>query len=209
MMRKQIHAPPPLQKLAHPDQPDIPLKNESGDDRALVRCAQADPLAFGRLYEMYRERVFWYLLARTGNVDDAADLTQQVFLKALDALSQYRTQKGQFVAWIFGIARHTATNFARRGERTVAWEYLKPEPATLRQPDDPEESVLHGESVAQLRLLCAALDPDKQELLALRFVAGLTSAEIGAAIGKSEAAVKKQLTRILQHLREQYHDQSS
>ena len=208
-MRKQIHAPPSLLKSADPNEPDTSPKSETGDDRALVHSARANPLAFGRLYEAYRERVFWYLLARTGNTDDAADLTQQVFLKALDALSKYQPEKGPFVAWLFGIARHTVTNFAERGARAVAWEYLEPESVRQPQPDDLEKSVLHRESVAQLRRLCAALDPAKQELLALRFVAGLTSAEIGATIGKSEAAVKKQLTRILHRLREQYYDLSA
>jgi RNA polymerase sigma-70 factor, ECF subfamily len=132
-----------------------------------------------------------------------------VFLKALDALTQYRPQKGPFVAWLFGIARHAATNFAQRSPRTVAWEYLGPESAMPMQPNDLEECVLRQESLLQVRRLCAALDPSKQELLALRFVVGLTSAEIGATIGKSEAAVKKQLTRILHRLKEQYDDLSS
>ena len=208
-MRKQIHAPPPRSQPTDPDELVAPLWDDTENESALVLSAQADPVAFGRLYEAHSERVYWYLLARTGNVDDAADLTQQVFLKALHALRQYRPQKGPLVAWLFGIARRVATNFAQRSPRTVAWDYLGPESTTQQQPTDLEESVLHQESLAQIRHLCAGLPPAKQELLALRFVAGLTSAEIGATVGKSEAAVKKELTRILHRLKEQYHDLSS
>ncbi len=55
-------------------------------------------------------------------------------------------------------------------------------------------------------MLVSRLDADKREVLALRFAAGLTTAEIAAVINKSEAATKKQLARTLQTLREQYHD---
>ena len=56
------------------------------------------------------------------------------------------------------------------------------------------------------RSLLVALDSDIRELLALRFAAGLTFAEIAAVIGKSEAATKKRLARTLQSLKEHYHD---
>lgn len=196
MMQKRVPAPP-----------DIPDGAESAaeDDIALVLAAQSDPVAFGKLYQMYRDRVYWYLLARSGNVEDAADLTQHVFLRAMDALAQYRPEKGPFVAWLFGIARNAATNFRQRSLQTVAWDLPVGE-RSAETEQSLEEIILRRESLDQLRRLCAALDPVKQELLALRFVAGLTSAEIGVVIGKSEAAAKKLLTRIVQHLKEQYHD---
>ncbi len=196
MIQKQAQTPPEL-----PGGPPAAVP----DDAALVRAAQDDPAAFGQLYQVHRDRVYWYLLARTGNAEDAADLTQQVFLKALDALPQYRPQRGPFVAWLFGIARNAATNFQRRSVPTVAWDYPTGEIRPI-MAQDLEDAVLRRESLDQLRRLCAALDPAKQELLALRFVAGLTSAEIGAVIGASEAAAKKRLTRILQSLKEQYRD---
>lgn len=196
MIQKQTQTPPELPA----DPPRV-----VPDDAALARAAQDDPVAFGQLYQAYRDRVYWYLLARAGNAEDAADLTQQVFLKALDALPLFRPQRGPFVAWLFGIARNAATNFQRRSVPTVAWDYLAGETGS-DMAQDLEGAVLRRESLDQLRRLCAALDPAKQELLALRFVAGLTSAEIGAVIGTSEAAAKKRLTRILQSLKEQYRD---
>jgi RNA polymerase sigma-70 factor (ECF subfamily) len=54
--------------------------------------------------------------------------------------------------------------------------------------------------------LLAALDGEKRELLALRFAGQLSSSEIATVVGKSPAAVKKQLTRLIQALKEQYHD---
>jgi RNA polymerase sigma-70 factor (ECF subfamily) len=185
------------------DDADGADRTGAADDAALVRAAQADPVAFGQLYQAYRDRVYWYLLARTGNRDDAADLTQHVFLKALDALAQYQPKKGPFVAWLFGVARNAATNLRQRSRPTVAWDYVTDADVSAQSLED---AIVRRESLDQLRRLCATLDPTKQELLALRFVGGLTSAEIAAVIGKSEAATKRQLSRIIQSLKERYHD---
>jgi RNA polymerase sigma-70 factor (ECF subfamily) len=73
--------------------------------------------------------------------------------------------------------------------------------------DLPEDEVVRQERHADLRRVIAALDSDKRDLLALRFAAGLTSAEIAALVGKSEPAVKKQLTRIIDSLKEHYRDE--
>ncbi len=75
------------------------------DDQALVRAAQADVAQFNALYHLYVERVHRYMLARTHNAEDAADLTQQVFLQALDALPRYRDRGVPFAAWVFRIAQ--------------------------------------------------------------------------------------------------------
>lgn len=175
------------------------------DEAALVRRACDDPAAFETLYRRYRDRIYWYLRARTEGEEDAADLTQQVFVHALAALRQFHSRKGSVAAWLFSIARHAATDFHRRHRTTVAWEYV---PAAL-QPDDGrdvEADTMRRESLARLPQLLAALPRDKREVLALRFAGGLTIPEIAAVVGKSAEATRKQLTRTLQSLEEQYHD---
>jgi RNA polymerase sigma-70 factor (ECF subfamily) len=64
--------------------------------------------------------------------------------------------------------------------------------------------VIHAEALADLRIRLQGLDPFKRELLALRFGAELTIPEIAAVIGKSQNAIKKQLSRIILSLKEQY-----
>lgn len=169
------------------------------DEGTLVRAALADPSAFAPLYRRYRDRVYWYVYTRTANEDDAADLTQQVFTRALDALAQYQPRRGSFAAWLFGIARHALANFQGRRRPTITWDLL-PGAKQPVAPDDPAAALLRHEDMARLRTLFDALEPDKRELLALRFVARLTAAEIAAVIGKSEAATQKQLSRTLHAL---------
>jgi RNA polymerase sigma-70 factor (ECF subfamily) len=182
-----------------------PFSGQMPTDAGLVAEAQADPRAFAALYDRYRDRIYWYLLTRTNSAEDADDLLQQVFLKALDALGQYRPARGPFAAWLFGIARHTTATFHARRRPTVAWD-LVPEVLLPVDEHDLEAQLVRREDLGRLRRYFGRLDAQKRELLILRFVTGLTIAEIAAVIGKSEAATKKQLARTLRALKEHYDD---
>ncbi len=175
------------------------------DEAALVHAAQDDRAAFGVLYHRYVDRVYAYVRARTTTEEDAADLTQHVFVQALHALPQYRVQTVPFAAWLFRIARNAAIDAHRRRRITVAWDFI-PEALQPIGDRDPEDSALRRDAIEQLRTLLRALNQETRELLALRFAAGLTMAEIAAVIGTSEAATKKRLARALHGLKEQYHD---
>ncbi len=175
------------------------------DEAALIDEAQANPLAFETLYQRYVARVYRYLRARSEGDEDAADLTQQVFLQAFHALPGYQQRGLPFAAWIFQIARHVVTDSYRRHRATLSWDAL-PTALETAVEQDPESIALQQERLARLRMLLAKLDTGKRELLALRFAAGLSSAQIAVVLGKSPAAIKKQLTRIIASLKEQYHE---
>ena len=175
---------------------------ESGPDDALVAAAKADPAAFEAIYERYLPRVYRYLAARATNPEEAADLTQAVFLKALDGLSGYKAKSTPFASWLFRIARNAAIDAHRRKRPTVPWEFVPefhPEGG-----DSPDEAILHAERRRELRAALAQLEPDKRDLLALRYAGGLTAAEIAPLVGKRPEAVKKQLQRTLRELKENY-----
>src|SRR5438128_9340275 len=121
----------------------IPCEGEDGavdDEAALVRAAQEDPAAFAHLYHHYRHRVYAYLRVRLAGEEDAADLTQQVFLQALDALPRYHQKTAPFGAWLFRIARNAATDFQRRRRNTVAWDGV-PEQMQPRMGRDVDAEV--------------------------------------------------------------------
>lgn len=183
-----------------------PVGRATGDDdAALVRAARTEPAAFDALYGRYRARLYWYLRTRTATDEDAADLLQQVFLRVWDALPGYRERGLPFAAWLFRIARNAAINAARRERPTVAWEALSGQPTTAAR-DNPERTALHNETLTRLGALLDRLDPEKRELLALRFAAGLTVREIAAVLGAGEEATKKRLGRTIRALKEHFDD---
>lgn len=176
------------------------------DEAALIEEAQTYPLAFDKLYQRYLARVYRYLRVRLASDEDAADLTQQVFLQAFNALPGYQQCGLPFAAWLFQIARRLVTDSYRRRRPTLSWDALPVTFEAVGVEQDPESIALQQERLARLRALLAKLDAGKRELLALRFAAGLSAPQIAAVIGKSPAAVKKQLTRIIANLKEQYHE---
>ena len=177
------------------------------DETAIIRAAQRDLAAFGPLYARYVDRVYSYLLTRTGPAqsDDAADLTQQVFLRALDALPRYQTREGASVAaWLFRIACNAATDWQRRQRPILPLESL-PEELHPQASETPDDTILRRDAIAEAKRLLATLDEGTREAILLRFTAQLSLSEIGAVLGISEEAARKRITRALHALKERYH----
>ena len=168
-----------------------------------IEAAQANSAEFEPLYHQYMPRVYRYIRTRVSSDEEAADLTQHVFLKVLDALPSYRARGIPFAAWLFRIVKHAVTDQFRRRKNNVSLDLLPDMIETIVE-QNPETLLLRQEQIARLRVLIANLNSDKRELLSLRFAAGLSTSEIAVLVGKSHDAVKKQLTRTLHTLREQY-----
>ncbi len=192
----------PLLFTSIPIDGDQTNEDTQAQERALVEAAKHDASAFATLYQLYFARVYRYLRIRVQQEEDAADLAQQVFLQALDGLPHYQSRGAPFAAWLFAIARNVLAGSFRRRPATQSLEASE----DLVADQELEANILQHETYAQLRTLLDALDPAARDLLALRFAAGLTATEIAATIGKRPDAVRKQLSRLLQTLKEQYHD---
>lgn len=156
---------------------------------------------FELLYERYRVPVYRYLYAHLRHEQDAADVMQLVFVQAWEHRQTYEPGRGTVATWLLSIAHHRLIDFYRLSRPTLSWEAIPDVPSA---DQDPEATVLSQESIALVRQLLEALPRVEQDLLALRFAARLSSAEIAALIGKSEAATRKQLSRLLRRLQEQY-----
>jgi RNA polymerase sigma factor (sigma-70 family) len=167
------------------------------------QCAE-NLLPFEVLYERYFTRIYRYIRTHLHNDDDAADLVQQVFFQIWIQLNAYRTERGSFATWIFSIAHHRLVDYYRAHRSAVSWESIY-EVTTTEQ--NPEEIVISGETLARVKDLLDALSDAERELLALRFAARLSLAEIASIIGKSVEATRKQLTRLIQRLHRQYRQQ--
>ncbi len=177
------------------------------DDAELVRAAQADRQAFVHLYRRYVASVYRYVFSRLGDHHEAEDLTSQVFLEALARLPRYREQ-GRFAAWLFAIARNRLNDHLRRRQRRrwLSLEALRQRPDP--QSPDPPAQVALDEDLQRLNALIADLTPEQQELLRLRYAAGLSHAAIGELLGVSADAVKMRLHRLLRTLRARWEEVS-
>ena len=171
------------------------------EDQVLVRRAQQDLRLFAELYQRYAQQVYRYLLVRTGNVDDAHDLTSQTFLLAMESLHKYRGE-GHFAAWLLGIARRKSVDQYRRRKPETALETAASLPDALEMPDDLIDRKLVLEQIGRK---LQTLAPERAEALALRLFAGLEVAEIAQIMDKNEAAVRMLVFRGLRDLQAQLH----
>ncbi|HMB24106.1 MAG TPA: sigma-70 family RNA polymerase sigma factor [Anaerolineales bacterium] len=180
---------------------NIDQKNQMSlqdDIQALIAAAQNDPAAFGRLYDRYVQPIYRYVYSRVGNAHEAEDITSQTFMAAYEALSRYR-ERGQFSAWLFRIARSKMNDHFRRNRREVRLEAA----GEILEREDALGVLIRAEELSRIRFLVNHLNDDEQELIRLRYVAGLSFLEIADLLGKREDAVKKSVYRLLARLKSQ------
>ena len=156
-----------------------------------------DPAGFEHAYERYRLSVYRYLRARAVLDEDALDLTATTFERAFAKRASFHPRDGGLGAWLFRIARNAAIDAQRRtrGDVHSAPPALMDHLALAGNRDE--------EARREVVDAVAALPPDQRDMVWLRYAGGLTAREIGAVVGKSEAAVQKQIQRALGALREE------
>ena len=182
--------------------------HDPNDDAALVARAQADPEAFGELYERYVGRIYSYLYYRTGNAHDAEDLTARVFQRALSGLNRYKSRGLPFSAWLYRIAHNLVANWHRdQGRRRhLPLDEVSPQDLRGLSGEAPEAQAETDETHAGLLRAIRRLPAERQQLLMLKFVEQLSNAEIGAVLNRSEGAVKSLYHRTLLALRDELSD---
>jgi RNA polymerase sigma-70 factor (ECF subfamily) len=177
----------------------VSVVNEARELALEAEPDRLDPSTFGKLYEQHRIAVYRYLRARTRNDDDAMDLAALTFERAFGSLGRFRRHDGGVQAWLLRIARNSAIDAHRRRRATV--DLAGVDNHLGRVAIEADRRASEREDVMDL---VHRLPGDLGDTLMLRYAAGLTAREIGAVVGKREAAVQKQIERGLAALREAY-----
>jgi RNA polymerase sigma-70 factor (ECF subfamily) len=170
------------------------------DVQALVRRAQEqDGQAFGALYELYARKVYSYLYYHlNGRAQEAEDLTADIFIKVFEKISSYQFRGVPFSAWLFRIAHNHLIDHVRSRPRQplVPLEAVAEikETATLQEID-------RRLTIEQLSGALTQLTREQRQVIILRFIEGLSTAETAQATGKTEDAVKKLQARGLATLK--------
>jgi RNA polymerase sigma-70 factor (ECF subfamily) len=176
------------------------IHSAGGDaDRAAVRAAQRDPRAFEVIYRRYLDRVYAYAFYALGDHHDAEDATERAFFAALRGIRGYRDTGAGFRAWLFRIAHNTVAN----AHRTRARRRLEPLPEGWDRaaPNaDPATLVARAEEGRRVLAAVRRLPEDRRQAVLLRFVDGLSAAEIGVVLDRSPGAVRVLLHRSLREL---------
>ena len=174
------------------------------DHRRIIPETRTRETDFSAVYQRYATPIYRYTFARVGNQADAEDITSLVFMDALKSWQRFKL-KGNIPAWLFTIARNKIVDRYRRRKETIPLEYISD---MIFDQKDLLKDVMDAEMAAKLSQILSSLQIEQQELLQLRFAGELTYSQIGEVIGKSEAAIKMSVHRLLdqlQNLMEQDH----
>jgi RNA polymerase sigma-70 factor (ECF subfamily) len=182
--------------------PDPPVGHELSENEAIERAARGDTEAFSFLYERYITRIYNYIYYRTGNPHEAEDLTSRVFHRALHHISHYDNRGVPFSAWLYRIAHNLVANWHRDNSRRkeVPLEDYTQQP---QRAPAPEARVVGNQEMEALLRCIRRLPPDRQQLLILKFVEGMSNAEVATIMMRSEGAIKSLYHRTLMTLRDE------
>ncbi len=158
------------------------------DEESLIRRAkQRDQVALTQLYEENFDRIYRYIVLKIGDRTEAEDMTQQVFLNAMQSISSYNWKGMPFSSWLYRIAHNQVVDYLRKKSKRPTVPLDESMPARAEDPGKSAEQRIEIEEViAATRGLTRA----QQEVISLRFGGELSVAECARAMGKSEGAIK-------------------
>jgi RNA polymerase sigma-70 factor (ECF subfamily) len=171
------------------------LSDNEGD--VVARCRQGDETAWRELVGRHTRRVFGIAYRFVGRVDEAEDLTQDIFVKVFQSLDRYRESDGAFSTWVGTVARnHAIDDYRRRREERAR---RIDDPAVMDRVPAGEESVLRSlEREDQKQLVhrgLRALPADLREALVLCDLQGLSYDEVATALQIPLGTVKSRINR--------------
>lgn len=176
-------------------------QNTALEDQLLIEAARSgDELAFGRLVERYKGVVFATVVAITNDFDETHDIAQEVFLRAWFGLKGLK-EASSLPGWLSTIARNRARTWLKWRQRQPRQECLEVDIAD--SADSPER---HTEKAERRRLVLSALDKlpeDRRQALVLHYLEGLSTPQVAAQVGITEAAVRQRLHRARQQMQEE------
>ncbi|HSM55117.1 MAG TPA: sigma-70 family RNA polymerase sigma factor [Candidatus Sulfomarinibacteraceae bacterium] len=166
---------------------------ESDEGHLVEQAINGDGAAYGVLYERYLDAIYRFIYFRVGSGPEAEDLTEEVFVKAWEAIPDFTPDTEQsFSTWLYRIAHNLVIDYHRK-RRPQSWTS---EQLALEESKNPsvEDAAHQRQDAALVAQAVQRLNEVEQQVIILRFVEGLSHSEIAEIIGKSEGA-----SRIIQH----------
>ncbi len=172
--------------------------DETAIERLVQEARDGDAWAFGLLFDHYHLPVYRYIASRVHRPSDAEDLTQLVFVKALEALPRYQSRGIPFGGWLFRLARNTVIDHVRTRHDHVDLDSAVGQAGREAGPDEVAVARLELDEVAEA---LEALTDEQRETIALRFFAGLSAREAAEVMGKQEGTIRGLQFRAIAALR--------
>ena len=174
---------------------------------ALVRrCVSGDAAAWQDIVQQYNRRIYNICYRFSGSADDAADLTQEVFIKMYRTLSTYDTTRASFMTWVTTVTRNLLVDHFRKGKYDRVTDSLDATPGNQEdgltladQLEDssasPETRVRSQETQKMVHEALRRLSPELREAVILRDLQDLDYKDIAKVLNVPEGTVKSRINR--------------
>jgi RNA polymerase sigma factor (sigma-70 family) len=159
------------------------------------------PHEIEEVYEQHLASVWRYVRSRLPSQADAEDATSEVFARAAAGWHRYDPSRASVGAWLTGIAHHVVADWWRHRPEVAMADAGAGAERAAPEDDSPEAAAVRGDTVAEVQRHLAVLTERERAAVALRFAAGLSSAEVGEVLGVSDAGARMLVYRAVTKLR--------
>jgi RNA polymerase sigma-70 factor, ECF subfamily len=166
-------------------------------------CQRGDAGAVEDLYDLYADRIYHYVLARTSDVSAAEDLTAEVFLRVIQHVRKFKLDKtrpaASVSAWLYRIAANLVTDYHRLRQRrpTVS---IEDDALLISAASDPSQQAERRDALDRLSGALEKLTEDQRLVVVCKFGEDMSNAEAAAWLGKTEGAIEALQHRALRTL---------
>ena len=167
-------------------------------ERLVHQAKSGDAWAFGQVFDHYHRPVYRYIASRVHRPADAEDLTQLVFVKALEALPRYESRGIPFGGWLFRLARNTIIDHVRTRHEHAD---LDAAAGHAGREAGPDEVTVARQEMDEVAAALGSLTDEQRDAIELRFFAGLSAREAAEVMGKQEGTIRGLQFRAIAALR--------
>jgi RNA polymerase sigma-70 factor, ECF subfamily len=184
--------------ISAPRDPDV-----DDQQRVVAAARQGDDAAWESLYLSLYPRLRAFFARRLG-IEHADDAVSETITRAVASIDRFQWGEAGFDGWVFGIARHVSADHHRAVDRGRRYRHIGRlfSGGKTDGTAPVDQDVVIGDDQALIRRLFTRLSPDEREVLELRVIAGLSSEQVGEALGRQPGAIRTAQSRALAYLRQ-------
>lgn len=164
-------------------------------NKLAAKLKKGNKSAGEEIFDYFNPKIFSFFMARTGHIETSEDLSQEVFLKIVSKIETFNEESGNFLGWVWQIARNTLIDYYR-GKKPLP--LLSPE---LMVKDAHSPDYADKEKVDEIIRLVKNFSGEEQEIFSLRYLSGIPYKELAQMTNKSEINLRVIVHRLNQKIK--------